>query len=139
MKEKKSVFFRIYFILMIISSLVRLFDIIFMIGKQSAYTNVGIEYNLVVGTFEYGIMILSIIAIIVFIKRNFSRVSLVLPVYHIGGAIGIFVYQTLFELISIIRGIAIQDMGVPPGLIEIGVLSYLFELIFAIYIVDRYK
>ncbi len=139
MKENNSKFFKTYFILMIIWAIIGLIDSLFITGGKETYGQINIVYALFIGTLEFAILVLSVISIVIFVKNKFSKISLVLPIYHIVAAILIFVYGVLWGLTSAIQGNQIANQSVTPELIVIGVILSLFELIFSGYVLNKFK
>lgn len=139
MKEQKSKFFKHYFIVMIIWAILGLIDSFFISGTKETFGQINITYTLFIGLLDFAIVILSLIAIIIFIQNKFSKISLVLPIYDIVGTILYVLYGVILGLLSSIQGRPLADQFISPELITISIISSLFELVFSIYILNRFK
>jgi len=140
MDEKNSKFFKIYYILVIVYAFIGLFDT-FLYGGKETFKQVEISglYSLLIGLFEFAIFVLSIVALVLFIKNKFSKITLVIPIYHIVMAIFVFVYAIIWGIINVMQSTPISEQLIPPGLIAIGIISSLFELFFSGYVLYKFK
>lgn len=139
MEEKNSKFFKTYFILMIIWAVIGLIDSFFITGSKETFGQINMVYTLLLWLFVFAILVLSIIALVLFIKNKFSKISLVLPIYHIVAVILIIVYGIIWGVTSAILGNPITNQAVTSLLIGIGIISSLFELVFSGYILNKFR
>jgi len=137
--EKSSRFFKTYFILVIFYAIIGILDSLFLSGMKETFGQISILWMVFVSLFEFTIFILSIIALVVFIKNKLPKVTLIMPIYHLITAVLILIYGFAWGILSAVQGNPIAGQLIPPGMIAIGVISSLFELIFSIYILSKFK
>ena len=137
--EKSSRFFKTYFILVIFYAIIGILDSLFLSGMKETFGQISILWMVFVSLFEFVIFILSIIALVVFIKNKLPKVTLIMPIYHLITAVLILIYGFAWGILSAVQGNPIAGQLIPPGMIAIGVISSLFELIFSIYILSKFK
>ncbi|MBS3072326.1 hypothetical protein J4477_00650 [Candidatus Pacearchaeota archaeon] len=137
--EKSSRFFKTYFILVIFYAIIGILDSLFLSGMKETFGQISILWMVFVSLFEFAIFILSIIALVVFIKNKLPKVTLIMPIYHLITAVLILIYGFAWGILSAVQGNPIAGQLIPPGMIAIGVISSLFELIFSIYILSKFK
>jgi len=137
MKEKNSIFFKTYYILMVIFAIIGLIDASFAYFNET-FGDVLI-WAFIVSLFAIAVFILSIIAIVKFRKYRFSKITLFIPIYHIVIQSLLFVLGMVLGAIGVIQGVPFEDVAIPSWFAAAGVISSTFELIFAGYILNRFR
>lgn len=137
--EKDNIFFKTYFVLVIVYAIIGLLDSFVFSGMKETFGQISIIWIIIVSLFELAIFILGIVALVIFIKNKFSKITLVIPIYHLIAAVLIFIYGIAWGVLSAVEGNPIPEQLIPPGMIAIGTISSLFELIFSIYILSKFK
>lgn len=140
MAERESKFFKIYFILMIVYAILGLLDALVFTGAKETAGQISNLYLLFIGILiPLGIFILSIVALTIFIRSKFAKITLVIPIYHIIATILIVGYGIVWGIVMVMQGVEASGQLIPPGLVLIGIISSLFELIFSSYILYKFR
>ena len=137
--KKESKFFKPYYLLVIVYAIIGLLDSLVFSGMKETFGQVSILWTVLVGIYAFAIFVLSIIALVLFIKNKLAKITIVIPIYHLVSAVLIFFYGIIWGVVSAVQGNPINEQLIPPGLIVIGVVSSLFELIFSIYVLSKFK
>ena len=137
--KKESKFFKPYYLLVIVYAIIGLLDSLVFSGMKETFGQVSILWKVIVGIYAFAIFVLSIIALVLFIKNKLAKIILVIPIYHLVSAVLILFYGIIWGVVSAVQGNPINEQLIPPGLIAMGVVSSLFELIFSIYVLSKYK
>ncbi|MFP4403155.1 MAG: hypothetical protein ACLFPJ_02280 [Candidatus Woesearchaeota archaeon] len=137
--EKNNKFFKIYFILVLVYAIIGLLDSFVFSGMKETFGQISTIWMIIGSLFGLIKFILSIIALIIFIKKKFSKITLVIPIYHLVATVLLFIYGFAWGILSAVQGNSINEQLIPPGMIAIGIISSLFELIFSIYILSKFK
>ena len=135
--EKSVKFFKIYYILMIIYAIMGFID-----GYLS-YVNSTFG-DLLIWSYSFsfivfGVFVLSIIAIFNFRKNGLSRTTFIIPIYHIVFQTIIVIYAIFLAINSIASGIDYTNIVIPSWFTLVAIISSLFELIFSIYILLKFR
>lgn len=139
MKENESIFFKVYCGLFIINAIIGLAEGFLITSTGRSLGEISMLYLLVTGTIWAVILIMSVVAIFLFSKYKFSKITLVLPIYFLVITTLVFLYGMVWGLISSLQGISVTEQLTPPGLAVVSIISSLFELAFSVYLLYRYK
>ncbi|MBI2548858.1 hypothetical protein HYW21_05905 [Candidatus Woesearchaeota archaeon] len=139
MKEKESLFFKIYYFLAIINAIIGLADAFTLMTTKKTLNDLSLLYIFVTGTLGTALLIMSVIALIMVFRYKFSKITLVLPIYYLVIYFGVFLYGFLWGAISSLQGISAAEQLIPPGLIAVQIISSVFELVFCIYLLYKYR
>jgi len=133
--KKGRKFFKAYFILAIIFALVGLLDSFISLG----YSHVPILWQIFTGLFALAILVLSVIALVIFTKNKFKKITLVIPIYYLAVTILSFLVGVVFGFVLVSQGRPIGELSIPSIFIPLGIIASLFELIFSTYIFLKFK
>lgn len=137
--EQESTFFKFYYILVIIYAIIGLLDSLVFSGTKETFGQISILWQVIVMIFVFAIFVLSIIALFIFIKNKFAKITLVIPIYYLVSTVLLFFYGIIWGVVSAVQGDLINEQLIPPGLLVIGIISSLFELIFSVYVLSKFK
>ncbi|MCA9459594.1 MAG: hypothetical protein KC550_03530 [Nanoarchaeota archaeon] len=137
MDENSSGFFKTYYILMIIFAIIGLTDSFLTYFAKSLVEY--IIWSVITSLLSLGVFILSIIAVIKFTKNQFSKITLVIPIFHIAYPVFLLIIGIIWGIMSVASGNLINPQTIPVWLILIGIVSSLFELVFSGYILNKFK
>ncbi|MBW2975292.1 hypothetical protein KY366_06240 [Candidatus Woesearchaeota archaeon] len=137
--KKPGMFFMAYYILALAYAVIGLLDSLVFSGMQQEIGDIPALWMIFVNIFAFAILVLSIIALILFIKKKLARVTLVLPIYHLLASVFVFLYGIIWGMLLVAQGAPIAAQVIPPGMLIIGMVSSLFELGFSGYILSRYR
>lgn len=137
--EQESKFFKIYFILVIIYAIIGLLDSLVFSGMKETIGQISILWQVIVMIVVFAIFVLSIIALVIFIKNKFAKITLVIPIYYLVTTVLIFLYGMIWGVVLAVQGDLINEQPISPVLLVIGIISSLFELIFSVYILSKFR
>ena len=137
--EQESKFFKIYFILVIIYAIIGLLDSLVFSGMKETMGQISILWQVIVMIVVFAIFVLSIIALVIFIKNKFAKITLVIPIYYLVTTVLIFLYGMIWGVVLAVQGDLINEQPISPVLLVIGIISSLFELIFSVYILSKFR
>jgi hypothetical protein len=135
--ENESKFFKIYFILVIIYSIIGLSNSIFS-GMIETYGQMPNLLMILASIFSFLIFILSIVALVIFIKNKFAKITLVIPIYELVTAILMGIWGVVIGVLSVVQANPIDNQSIPLVMIIVGFLTSLFELVFSAYVLKKY-
>lgn len=138
MKEKKSRLFWSYYIYLIFFALFGLFDSNMALQLDN-YGSMGLAYSVVASLLSITTFIFSIIALVMFLRYKFRKLTIVLPIYHIVIALLVFAYSFTWGIMIAFQGGNLAEQAIPPGLVVLGYITSLFELIFAGFVIYKFK
>lgn len=136
--EKGNTFFKVYFILAIVYAILGLLDSLVFSGMKTV-GQISPIWSIIVTLSQFAMFILSIIALVIFIKNKFAKITFVIPIYHLIFIVVINIFGIAWVVISALQGNPVNEISTPPGTVAIGTISSLFELLFSIYILIKFK
>ena len=137
MLEKNSKFFKAYFIVMVVYAALGVFSMFsyrFMGLLRTPGMYIQITLYALTGIIFYAIIILSIIALIMFIVHRFRKGTLVMPIYVLAYAIFFFIFSFVSMFLYMISPMfgTYMLMGIP-------LVSYVFMLAYSIYMLVKFR
>ena len=132
-------FFKIYFILAIIFAIIGILEYLFYFGTELIFGEINIIWSSIMFLFNFGMVLLSIYALINFIENKFAKITLVIPIYHIITIISIFLFFFAWGIIMGMQGVPAAEQTVSSSLLTVQILGSSFELIFSIYILYKFR
>jgi len=135
--EKDSKFFKAYFIVMIIYAALGIFSLFSFrfLWRIMPTTYIHLTLSFITGLLYYAVIILSIIALIMFIVHRFRKGTLVLPIYVLVFAVFFFIFNLLLSTIFFM----LVPILASYMLIGIPFVSYAFMLAYSIYMLVKFK
>ena len=138
MKEKYGKFFKKYYILMIVYAVFGLISG-YVSYSDSTFGDVVVWWAYLGSLITLGVVVLSVIAIFNFRKNKLSNITLIIPIYHIVLAVATFIYGIILGIGAIISGINPDNIVIPSWFTLSAIISSLFELVFSVYILNKFK
>ncbi len=132
-KKKQSRFFYAYYVIAIIYAA-------YILLHSASYLFLGDVFNMLLLPLDLlwivGILILSISALVIFVRQRMPKIALVLPIYHITMVGLIILLSVSLVIIAIKEGVPPPDI---PGLIFVDIITSLFEFGFSFYLLKRFQ
>lgn len=127
-----------YYITLLVLGIFGIFDAIYGMTLESM-GQIPALYQAFAMIVEVGVLVFSIIALIIFIKDRYSKITWVLPIFHIVTTLLFFVYGFVWGIIIAIQGIPLENAPFPPASLVISITTNLFMIGFSGYIINRFK
>jgi hypothetical protein len=127
--KRPGTFFYAYYIITIIYA-------VYILLHSAIYLLFGQTFNLLLLPFDLvwivAILILSIFALVMFIRHRLPKITLVVPIYHITMIGLVILLSVSLVIIAIMEEMPPPDV---PGLIFVDIFTSLFELGFSLYVI----
>ncbi len=133
-------FFKTYFILVIFSAILWLSETIYFAFTEASVHDVPWIWSILGSLFSFAMFVLSIVALILFIRNKFAKITFVIPIFLIVVLVIVFVWGFIKGIVAAIQGIpADQIVILTPAYIIFIILASLFKLSFSIYSLLKFK
>ena len=132
-------FFKTYYMILIFYAVLGILDSLVFGGVKDTVGEVSNLWIGIVSVVGIAVFIMSIFALVKFIKLKLPKLTWILPIYHLFGWVFFVVYGLIWGVMAAIQGNPINEQSIPPGLMVVGVLSSIFELGFSIFILKKFK
>lgn len=116
---------------------VGIFD--YFYSGQTKLEEINILYTATVAFFALIILGLSIVALFLFIKNKFAKITLVMPAFHLAFFALTIIVGLVLGFSSGIQGQSITEAVISGSVYLLALISSIFELVFSIYILYKFK
>ena len=137
--EQRKGFLKAFFIVIICSGIAGLIEYFFFAGKGDLTAAGPILWNVLTSIIGIGVFVLSIIAIVIFAKDKFPKITLVMPITELGVGLIVFLYGFIVGLRVGLSGGTDADIIFHPFIFTFALIFSFFEVVFASFMLTKFK
>ena len=126
--ENKKRFLQVYLIIALLFGVLGVIDALLNFFGSYPPT-----YGLIIAGFAFVFFIYNLFALVHFMQDKLEKITLVLPIYHLVSYFVFFMLGLVLVIMGVLGGLVLWGLNI------IGLLASLFEIVFAGYLLRRFK